>query len=168
MSKGTASKQRDEARERLKALASAPTAPGQSQAARALEKPEAKAKPVPKPASSASTKKSTAAASAEVEATAAAVEKPKAKPTPKKPNTALHEKAEKISVSLHPQDQVRAERVEDALRKAGLIPRRAPTSFLLKVALAAFDEKNVEGLPEIVEKVRAQDGRGKWMHALKG
>ena len=165
MSKGTASKQRDEARERLKALASAPTAPGQSQAARALEKPEAKAKPVPKPASSASTKKSTAAASAEVEATAAAVEKPKAKP--KKPKV-VHERAEKISVSLHPQDQVRAERVEDALRKAGLIPRRAPTSFLLKVALAAFDEKNVEGLAEIVEKVRSQDGRGKWMHALKG
>lgn len=78
-----------------------------------------------------------------------------------------HEKAEKISVSLHPQDQERAEKVEDALRKAGLIPRRAPTSFLLKVALAAFDEKSVDDIKSIVEEVRAQDGRGKWMHALK-
>ena len=60
-----------------------------------------------------------------------------------------------------------AEKVEDALRKAGLIPRRAPTSFLLKVALAAFDEKSVDDLKSIVEEVKAQDGRGKWMHTLK-
>lgn len=50
MSKGTASKQRDEARERLKALASATTAPGQSQAAKALEADAPKEKaPKPKP-----------------------------------------------------------------------------------------------------------------------
>jgi hypothetical protein len=166
MSKGSASKQRDEARERLKALASAPTAPGQSQAARALEKSEPKAKatksvPAKKPVSKESAPR---AAVAETVPPETSGEKPEAKP--KKPKV-VHERAEKISISLHPQDQVRAERVEDALRKAGLIPRRAPTSFLLKVALAAFDEKKVEGLPEIVEKVRSQDGRGKWMHAQK-
>ena len=37
MSKGNASKQRDEARERLKALTSAPTAPGQNQAGKSTE-----------------------------------------------------------------------------------------------------------------------------------
>ncbi|MCB1099217.1 MAG: hypothetical protein KDN22_26845 [Verrucomicrobiae bacterium] len=156
MTKGNASKERDEARERLMAMAAAPTAPGQNQAAKALQQQEEK----PKVATT--TKVSTP----QVESKAAAVVAEK-KPKTKK-RSVVHEKAEKISVSLHPQDQERAEKVEDALRKAGLIPRRAPTSFLLKVALAAFDEKNVEKLKEIVEEVRAQDGRGKWMHELKG
>jgi len=96
--------------------------------------------------------------------------KPKLAVAAKKPKPTVERagKAEKVSVSLHPIDQERAERVEDALRKAGLVGRRAPTSFLLKIALAAFDENKVEDLAAIVEKVRSQDGRGKWMHHAKG
>lgn len=159
MTKGNASKERDEARERLMAMAAAPTAPGQNQAAKALQQQEEKPK-----VATATTTTTTKVSTQQVESKAAAVvaEKPKTKK-----RSVVHEKAEKISVSLHPQDQERAEKVEDALRKAGLIPRRAPTSFLLKVALAAFDEKDVEKLRGIVEEVKAQDGRGKWMHELK-
>ena len=75
-------------------------------------------------------------------------------------------RAEKISVSLHPADQVRAEKIEETLRKKGLIARRAPTSFLLKVALASFDPNKVENLDQIVDEIKSQDGRGKWMKLL--
>jgi hypothetical protein len=85
----------------------------------------------------------------------------------KKVSKRREEKAEKVSISLHPIDQERAERVEDALRKAGLIARRASTSLLLKVALAAFDPSKVEDLPGLVEEIKSQDGRGKWMKAVR-
>jgi len=147
-------------REALKAqlfkLASKPDSPGSDQAKRAVKKAAAKpgvtreSKLQPKPVEK--------------------VSEPKAKPAPKKkvrPVEVGEGKAEKISVSLHPIDQERAELVEDALRKAGLVGRRAPTSFLLKIALAAFDANKVDDLKAIVEGVRAQDGRGKWMNAVK-
>ena len=70
-------------------------------------------------------------------------------------------KAEKISISLHPEDLHRLENFENGLRKAGLVGRRAPTSFLLKVALAAIESADVSGLGVAVAEVTAQDGRRK-------
>ena len=70
-------------------------------------------------------------------------------------------KAEKISISLHPEDLERLEDFENELRKAGLVGRRAPTSFLLKVALAALDYGNLKGLAGAVAEITAQDGRRK-------
>ena len=70
-------------------------------------------------------------------------------------------KAEKISISLHPEDLDRLENFENGLRKAGLVGRRAPTSFLLKVALAAIENADVSGLGVAVAEVTAQDGRRK-------
>lgn len=70
-------------------------------------------------------------------------------------------KAEKISISLHPEDLERLESFEDGLRKAGHIGRRAPTSFLLKVALAAIEGADANKLGIAVAEVTAQDGRRK-------
>ena len=137
MSRAKASKERDEIRDKLRALSVSDTAPGKDQAAKALtvEKEEAVAV-VPKGPSQ---------------------RDGKPKPSAKKRSVTL-KPVEKIGVSLYPEDYARIEKVENALRKAGLIKRRAATSFLLRVAVATFDE-NTENLAGIVEELQSQDGR---------
>lgn len=147
----------------LAAMMSSTSAPGAEQAQRATEaqsapaKPKTDAKPAPKKKSSAVKKSATPPA--------------KAKPRTKRASAkkrAGEEKAEKVSVSLHPTDQDNAELIEDALRDAGLITRRAPISFLLKVALASFDPQKIDDLPEVVASIKARDGRGRWAQQLAG
>jgi len=133
--KSSAARARDEARERLKTLTTSESAPGLEQASRALER----AQEPPKPGGAG-----------------------KGRSVKKKPVKDLipahNGKAEKVSVSLHPQDQAHVAAVEDVLLDKGLIARRAPTSFLLKVALAAFVAKGKD-LGKIVKEIQGQDGR---------
>ena len=136
MKKSSAARARDEARERLKTLTTSESAPGLEQASRALEK----AQEAPKPGGAGRKDRS-------------AKKKPLKEPIP-----AHNGKAEKVSVSLHPQDQAHVAAVEDVLLDKGLIARRAPTSFLLKVALAAFVAKGKD-LGKIVKEIQGQDGR---------
>lgn len=142
MSKKTAAKQRDEAREKLMALASASTAPGQEQAQKALNetRPPAASSAVAPPQLTPDRQDSDISGSAVQDAG----------------------RAEKVSVSLHPQDQARLMKVENALRARGLIGRNAPTSFLLKIALASFSEET--DLERVIAEVKSQDQRGKWMN----
>jgi len=154
MNKGTASKERDAMKEQLAAMMSSNKAPGTEQAERAVQKKE-----IPKAAKKKSILKKRPDSN------------PKRKTQPKlekagMPKRVGEERAEKVSVSLHPTDQDNAELIEDALRAAGLISRRAPVSFLLKVALASFDPSKVDDLEEVVNSIKSRDGRGKWMQGL--
>ena len=135
MKKSSQAAARDEARERLKMLTTSESAPGLEQASRALQKAQEPSKPA-----------------------GGGEDKPAKKKPPKAPVAVQEGKAEKVSVSLHPQDQAHIAALEDVLLDKGLIARRAPTSFLLKVALAAFVEKGKD-LAKIVNQVQEQDGR---------
>ena len=148
-SKSTAAKERDSMKAKLAAMVSSPKAPGTKQAERALKPESAKKEAKPsKPDGGASP-------------SASSPKKPKAK------RAKMRGKAEKVSVSFHPEDLQRLEEVDDQLRTAGVITRRAPVSLLIKVALAAFDAKRVENIDEIVADIKSQDGRGKWLQDLK-
>jgi hypothetical protein len=147
------SNERNAAKEALAAMMASASAPGIEQAQIATRQKEQKQEEP----------ESAVAKNVEVTPVVASETKPDLKEEPKEPEVlAMGEgKAEKISISLHPADLIRLEEVEDALRKSALIPRRAPTSFLLKVALAAFDQSQTKRLVEAVAEVNAQDGRRK-------
>ena len=140
------SNQRDAAKKALADMMSSSSAPGTDQAKNTAVEPSPKIEAIPKKP----VKKSPS--------------DPKPKPPVKKvektSGVATGEgKAEKISISLHPEDLERLENFENSLRQAGHIGRRAPTSFLLKVALAAVELRDVSKLGIAVAEVTAQDGR---------
>lgn len=146
------SNQRDAAKEALAAMMSSNSAPGTEQAQKAsVEKPAPVVQAPPK-------KKKAPTAKQPVKR----AQTPEPKPDAVVAQAGEGEgKAEKISISLHPEDLERLENFENGLRKAGLVGRRAPTSFLLKVALAALDYGELEGLSGAVAEITAQDGRRK-------
>lgn len=149
------SNQRDAAKEALAAMMSSTSAPGTEQAQKAsVEKPA--------PAVQAPLGKEIPRGNPSVKVVPASA--PKKKTVPAATASQIGEgegKAEKISISLHPEDLERLENFENGLRKAGLVGRRAPTSFLLKVALASLDPQNLSGLAGAVAEITAQDGRRK-------
>ncbi|MFC7339521.1 hypothetical protein ACFQY0_20180 [Haloferula chungangensis] len=149
------SNQRDAAKEALAAMMSSSSAPGTEQAQKAsVEKPPA--------AVQVSSRMETAGIEQPVKKARSSASKAKPALSVVVPQNGGGEgKAEKISISLHPEDLERLESFENGLRKAGLVGRRAPTSFLLKVALAALDFGNLKGLSGAVAEITAQDGRRK-------
>ena len=173
MSKATASKERDAMKAQLAAMMSSTKAPGTEQAERAVQKKDkTKAKAQPKPRSK-SIKKVTKTDAKKVKASTKPKVKAKSETKPISRSSielqgreAGEERAETVSVSLHPTDQDNAELIEDALRAAGLINRRAPISFLIKVALASFDSEKMDNLEEVVASIKSRDGRGKWMKGM--
>ena len=137
----TPAKNRDASLEKLQALMDSPTAPGQDQAKKAVEKSKVPAKNKPKDSSN---------------VVEAKVAEPKKKTKPKK--TAGEGKAQNMGLSLHPADQDRIYEVEAAVRKAG-IKGRPSTSLLIKLALATFDPSKIDNLAEVYEQLESQDGR---------
>jgi D-alanyl-D-alanine carboxypeptidase len=164
--KPKASKERDAMRAQLAAMMSSSSAPGAEQAERAV-KVQSESPKAPEKSQDSKVKPKTKRVPKKAAKKAPTKPKPKAAVKTQKPiSRGGEEKAEKISVSLHPTDQDNAELIEDALREAGLITRRAPISFLLKVALASFDPSKVKNLPEIVQTIKAKDGRGRWAQEM--
>jgi hypothetical protein len=162
MSRKTAAEQRKENLDRLKELAEAANAPGKDQAKQALDSIQQQESPVG-PRSTDVPPESPDENQPVVSTPTSKVEAPKRASQPTEILSAAKNKAEKISISLHPQDQDRLSKIENALRSKGLIGRSASTSFLLKVALASFDETKVRDLKSISDSIHAQDQRGKWM-----
>ena len=119
-----------------------PTAPGQDQAKSAVEKSKTSAEKKSKDSTSATEPK--------------VVEAKKEKIKPKK--TIGKGKAQNMGLSLHPADQDRIYKIEEAVRRAG-IKGRPSTSMLIKLALATFDSKKIDNLVEVYEQLEAQDGR---------
>jgi len=170
MSKKTTKKKAASERDALKSLlagkATAPDAPGRNQAKTALEetpKPEVKA-PEPEPVGVApvpvETPEPEEPKPAPVAEVAEAAPEPKVKTKKAKTKKGGGGLAKNTSISLHPADEDRLDAIEAALRKKRVVGRNTPTSFLVKVALAAVDLSGVD-LEAAVDAVREQDNRYK-------
>ena len=70
---------------------------------------------------------------------------------------------EKISVQLYAEDVEALDRVEATLKQHGLLGRTTPAAWLLRVAVAHFNESTARGgLERTMKSIKAKDGRGKW------
>ncbi len=87
-----------------------------------------------------------------------AKEESKPTPKPKREKVKPKAKAQNMGLSLHPADQDRIYKIEEAVRKAG-IRGRPSTSLLIKLAIAAFDPSKVDNLRALFEELESQDGR---------
>jgi hypothetical protein len=163
MSRAKAAEQREENLNRLKALAEAANAPGKDQAKQALDVIEREQPSTKDPALAVISPPPVVETPTTGPESASKGEPRKQVQQLKTELPSINTKAEKISISLHPQDQERLSKIENALRSKGLVGRSVSTSFLLKIALASFDEAKVRDLKSIAESIQAQDQRGKWM-----
>jgi hypothetical protein len=83
---------------------------------------------------------------------------------PKAPAPAVTESpVEKVTVQLYAEDVRAMDKVEATLKKYDLVGRTVPSAHLMRVALALFDDKaNRSALTQVIESIKAKDGRGKW------
>jgi|GEM_PF-2103816 len=156
--KKKAASQRDTLKSLLAGKATASDAPGRSQAKTALGEPPPEIK-VPTPQL---VEADLGSAAAEEPKPVPAVEVRAKVPSPsaKKVVAKKGGLAKNTSISLHPADEDRLDAIEVALRKKRIVGRNTPTSFLIKVALAAVDLTAVD-LEVAVAAVREQDNRYK-------
>jgi len=86
------------------------------------------------------------------------------KPKPKKPAVkktvpvVTQARQEKVTVSLHEDDFLRLDEIDQALREAKIPMRGVGNSTLIKLALRGFEAKP-EKLKKLLNEVQGQDGR---------
>ena len=148
MKKAAASQERDAMQERLRRLAASPTAPGRAEADRVITGegelapalPAAEADPAP--------------------AAEQAAENARPQPKRAEPKPAASVPTEKFSVLMTHDEVAALDRLKAHLKKQGIISRKMPDAWLIRLAVATWAPGG-QDLAPLVAAMKEQDGRGR-------